>query len=481
MSTAGKGLTNKAPRDIIDNADVSNADNNGDNMKRTDMMRSTAIVLTLTMLCGCSSGNAPAVSDVPAVSTTQTVPDTQASETSAASESTVETTTAQTVSETSVSVSETTVSETTAEETVSETTAGESAYIETDYMTLYRNKLTDIFLNEDTEYITYYMFSLYDVGGDDTPELFVSNGEFHMATTELFTVKDGEVISAGNIGSFGEALYFPDKGKFDAQYSGMGYFSHCLVSFDGTQLVSGISIDGYEGFDYENEDYDTAVSEYHIDDREATKEEYDKAYEENFTGKCITLGRDHYLNEHGISAVFDGLGRERTYEELILSVPQDEAVWSAPDKMAYCDIDSDGTEELLLDYGYGCRVYTYDNGLIYCGNVPSYDDPPYEFFDVADQDVAWDDTEMQYILYADTYDHMLFWRMRSSYELQYVFSYENGRIIPTELYQKYPLKDGSYLYAINGRKTDEAEFLSYSQLLFTDTWDEIGFEELAVG
>ncbi|MCR5167333.1 MAG: hypothetical protein K6C13_08970, partial [Oscillospiraceae bacterium] len=368
-------------------------------MKRSDIIKSTATVLTLAMLCGCSSGSAPAVSDVPAVSTTQTVPDTQSPETTAASGS-ISGTTSQTAPETSVSASETTVSETSSAETVSETSADESAQGGTDYMTLYRNKLTDIFLNEDTEYITYYMFSLYDVGGDDTPELFVSNGEFHMATTELFTVKDGEVISAGTVGSFGEALYFPDKGKFDAQYSGMGYSSHCLVSFDGTQLVSGISIDSYEGFDYENEDYDTAVSEYHIDERDVAKEEYDKAYEENFTGKNITLGRDHYLNEHGISAVFDDLGRERTYEELILSVPQDEAVWSAPDKMAYCDIDSDGTEELLLYYGYGCRVYTYDNGLKYCGNVPSYDDTPYEFFDTSDYDVAWDDTEMQYILYA---------------------------------------------------------------------------------
>ncbi|MBQ4310662.1 MAG: hypothetical protein II773_03635, partial [Oscillospiraceae bacterium] len=242
-------------------------------MKRSDIIKSTATVLTLAMLCGCSSGSAPAVSDVPAVSeaqTTQSVPDTQSPETTTASESVSETTT-QPVSETTL----TELTETAPAETASETTADESAQGETDYMTLYRNKLTDIFLNEDTEYITYYMFSLYDVGGDDTPELFVSNGEFHMATTELFTVKDGEVISAGNVGSFGEALYFPDKGKFDAQYSGMGYSSHCLVSFDGTQLVSGISIDSYEGFDYENEDYDTPFSEYHIDERDVAKEEYD--------------------------------------------------------------------------------------------------------------------------------------------------------------------------------------------------------------
>ena len=462
------------------NTAASDNRNNGDNMKRSDMIKATAFVLTMAMVCGCSSGSAaPEVSDV---RTSQTVPETQGPETTTVSETISETQT-QTVSETTVTVSDTSISETETSpaETASETTAGDSEHSETDYMTLYRNKLMDIFLNEDTEYMTYYMFSLYDVGGDDTPELFVSNGEFHMASTELFTVKDGEVVSAGTIGSFGEALYFTDKGEFDAQYSGMGYFSHCLVSFDGTELVSGLSIDGYEGFGYENEDNDTPVSEYHIDDRNVTKEEYDKAYEENFTGKFISLGRDHYLNEHGISAVFDDLGREKTYEELILSVPQDDGILSAPDRMAYCDIDCDGGEELLLEYGYGCRVYTYDNGLKYCGNVPGYNDAPYEFFDTSDYDVAWDDTEMQYILYVNTYDSMLFWRMRSSYELWYVMSYENGHILPTELYQKYPLKDGSYLCAINGRKTDSSEYEPTAQLLFTDVWEEVGFEELAVG
>ena len=435
------------------------------------LIKRASAVMAVLMMCGCGS------SGTPADTLTQTVTEASTAEGAAVSET---------------EPAQTTLSETAAEEplqTKAPETAAESESLTTtekavtDHMSLFRNKLTEIIATTEADYLPQYMFSLYDVGGDETPELLVSNGEFHAASVEVFSVIDGEVKSVGYEGSYSEALYMPSVRKFNGFYGGMGYFTNTLDTFDGKTINTEISVEMYEGPDMESSDYDNLIQEYRINGELVTKEEYEKARDENFAPSTIYLGRDHYLNENGISAVFDENDMDTAFDKVIMSVPDQESGWGDPYLNAYADIDGDGVHELFLRSDYNCRVYAYDGSIKYCGRMPSYEDMSGDSFDYSGYDLDWsyDYDTTQYRVYVGRKDGDLIWRETGLHDNIYTMTYENGRIKAKDVFHRYQLTDGTSIYVKNEKLTDSDEYDKLIAVLDSDEYIRPDFTPLAVG
>ncbi len=436
------------------------------------MKKITAAVAAAVILCGCTA-------NTPSAQTDTTAPETTAAQTEIQSETrseAAETESSETAEDTQTSSdTEAQTSADTEQTTAEETPAGN------DYRTLYKAKLREIMDEHKNEDMSTFRFSLYDVGGDDTPELIISEGEWHAASAELFAVKDGSVEFIGYVGSYGEAVYMPGKKAFNNANGGMGYFYNTLTEFDGSGLKDGISIEGYSGPDYNSDDYDTTIEEYTVNGEKVTSDEYYKTYEENFDGYFVSLGRNFFINEHAISAVFDDLGAEKGFDELILSVPTEGEQWGLPEKMAYVDMTGDGSPELIFSNGYSCDMYSYDKGVKYAGSIPSYGYSPYEYFSTMDLDVDYSETDTVYTLTVNEKEGKAVWRQHSLSDDFYISTYESGMLYALHHYQAIKLTDGTYVYAVDGKQTDESDYDTYTQGLFSDDYKEIEFYGLAVG
>ena len=430
-------------------------------------------LITAALLCGCTAA-APA--DTQAATPVQT--DAAASEvTEAVSETSTETT-SDTVSETETS------EETSQTESVTETPAASD--IDLSYKDAYTAKLREIIAEHEGEDMSTFMFSVYDVGGDSTPELLVSEGDWHASSAQLFALADGKVEFIDYVGSYGEAIYMTGKGYFDNANGGMGSFYNMISTFDGNKLVNGLSIEGYNGPDYrageENVDYDNMVELYYIDGEETTKEEYYKAYEENFEGRYVNLGRNFYLNEHGISAVFGDSDEETAFDELILSLPTEGEQWGVPDKMAQIDVTADGTKELVLSNEYRCDVYSYDKGVKYSGSIPSGDFSPYDYFGMMDLDVDYSSSgETEYTLLMNDKQGTLVWREHDLSDRFYLSEFDAGALYAKHVYQALKLSDGTFFYTVDGRQAEEYDYDNGTQQFFADEYKEVEFVPVAVG
>ena len=72
---------------------------------------------------------------------------------------------------------------------------------DTRYKDIYKNKLASLSDSDSN-----YMYSLYDLNNDDIPELFISEGDYHTATVNIYTCINGslkELTENYDLGSFG--------------------------------------------------------------------------------------------------------------------------------------------------------------------------------------------------------------------------------------------------------------------------------------
>ena len=434
----------------------------------------TAALLSCLMLCSCA-GNVDPPAAAPESTTAAVETDLSTSQSSG---------TAQSV--TDVTSAESTVDETTASETSADTeSTAETAenIIAEGYREAYSEKLRELLSEkEDVEddALCTYMFSVCDVGGDATPELLVSNGEYHLASVALYAYIDGKVEYIDDIGSYGEVTYMTERNGFDSFYGGMGAFSDTYLIFDGKKLENKIHIESYIGYDYINDDFETEIEEYHIDDETVTKEEYDKAYKEYFTGNSIGLGRHYYANEYGISAVFGDTDCDTAFDDLILSLPPADE-WGSPSKMITADLDNDAQKEVFLFDDYRCMLYRFDNGIKFAGDSPTYSSAPYDYFDMSDLDVDHTDEEHEYHLYVQPETGTVVFHDKSLSDEYYISRYKDGVLAPTGHYQKIKLTDGSFVFAIDGKGVEETEYEDFLDGLFADGMDDMPFDEIAVG
>lgn len=139
-------------------------------------------------------------------------------------------------------------------------------------------------------------FSLYDVTGDGIPELFVSQGMFTAAGTEVYTFEKGAVrrmefaFTDETIDAFGVngmCAYDTDKNLLCATNVHMGYFYSTYMRYNGTNFEFAVSMMRSE-FDPEWGKPD----EYYLNDETVTKEVYEAEYQKYENDSYIALGTD---------------------------------------------------------------------------------------------------------------------------------------------------------------------------------------------
>ncbi len=351
----------------------------------------------------------------------------------------------------------------------------------TGYKYAYKEKLTELLgeiRDEEEESLAMAMFSVYDAGGDETPELFVSRAEYRTALVDVYTCIDDEAVYVGELGSYGTVDYMTEKKAFDNCFGNMGSIISVYVDFDGEKLNNGICIESYEDYNYEDEENETIIQKFYINGEETTEEEYYKANDENFGGPYVILGRDFYLNEYGISAVFEEHGEDKAIDEMVLSCPED---YNRPVSMATEDITGDGGRDLVFFNGHQYALYYYDESMKFVGYSPTYGYEPYKTFDISGLDFDTEYIPDEYILTYNTETHEVVCRVVSQNERIYVSTIENGVLVPQTIYTTIKLKDDSFVYAINDRQVDKEEFDSNVQKYFSDGFKTVQFDALAVG
>lgn len=210
-------------------------------------------------------------------------------------------TTAETIAETTIE----TTTETTAEETTLTTTEADEETVSesVDYAVLYSEKLEEIMQSEDYE-PSMYAFDIYDIDSDGTPELFISDGNYHIAGVMIFTVsenglrqltytsEDGE--HTDRFGSWGSVQVTSD-GYISSTYSGMGEVYGSYFSLENGELIHIVSFEEHM-FDGLAE-----TMPYVINGEAVSEEEYYEAVSGYFKKDWQNMGRGIILHSRSIA------------------------------------------------------------------------------------------------------------------------------------------------------------------------------------
>lgn len=145
----------------------------------------------------------------------------------------------------------------------------------------------------------YFMCSLYDITGDGTPELFVSDGNAHISGVEIYSYSDGKVTHFAKkskfddemyykFGSFGVVFYCPENGLLIDSYTGQGVLTATFYSFKGGNMKEVISL----------VDAGAALPEqyYLINGKKVSKQELDRNFKK-YDGETIMLGTSFVITE----------------------------------------------------------------------------------------------------------------------------------------------------------------------------------------
>ena len=177
--------------------------------------------------------------------------------------------------------------------------------------------------------------------------------------------------------------------------------------------------------------------------------------------------------------MFDDIGEDRGFDELIMSLPTTGDQWGIPTEMSYVDITGSGKELVLTD-GYSFDVYTYDKGIRCIGKAPTYSYSPYQYYDEIDIDYEYSD-EPETILSVNSGKHSVVYIYHSASDTICAMTYKDGMLFPDGEYHAYKLTDGTYYYTINTRPADESEYDSYVQGFYADEYKNVEFYPVAVG
>ncbi|MBR4223673.1 MAG: hypothetical protein IKR73_02575 [Oscillospiraceae bacterium] len=442
------------------------------------------------------------VSDAPPdhVSVTETVP----TDSTVTEAPVTETDASETASETASATEPVTETETTSEEAPALEQAPSEGSVDDTWRQLYKDVLYSDDMNK------YGAFSLFDIDGDDVPELICSYSNAHSGECAIFTVKDGEL---GNItmadddetmqgenyddiiffASFGTFCYYPGKHRIYTYYAQSGYSGNSLFELHGTKLEPVIFVESDENsytYDPETDTYtEDGDIKLYVDGERVDEAAYRKAVEE-FKAPYLSLGRTWSIRDDVISAVFDDIGRDDAYRVMIRAEADSLSEWSPNIEtnagFMLCDIDGDGDDELILGDRWGYSVYTYDGGLRYIGSLNSTEYVTFGYGERAiwhrDEEASAqiDTTNMsngneELKIYVSP-DHTI---VRA--DRQYngcVYEYKDGFLGCVSHYDIYPLTDGTYLYTIEDALVTEDEYNEYIYDLNTKAPDAAEFKPI---
>ena len=163
----------------------------------------------------------------------------------------------------------------------------------------YSEYLKEIVQNRSEEE-SYPHFSLYDITGDGTPELFVSEGTYHAAGVDVFSF-DGRLRSIGILGSYGSASYSVESKTISTGDIHMGYEYGAEFEIQNYRFVRVFSYYCNCGAVQDKSEY-----EFKINNKPVTESQYDSAIEQYRTDRYVLLGNDNTLDSGSAEDVAEG-------------------------------------------------------------------------------------------------------------------------------------------------------------------------------
>jgi hypothetical protein len=215
------------------------------------------------------------------------------------------------------------------------------------------------------DYTESSMFSLCDINGDDTPELFISEDICHAAGVHVYTF-DNELTEFGEFGSDGKTLYCTDSGILLSFYMQGGECHSTYYRPEADGLV--------ELAYFYNNSGRSETDVYKLNDVEVSEEEYNSELEK-YQGNFISLGRDFQFTDAFLEAALsDKDNWYDVYSDLLYGL--ENADNSEEQRFSLCDINSDGIPEIFISEGTyriaHCQIYSYHNGFIGLGEYGTY-------------------------------------------------------------------------------------------------------------
>lgn len=246
-----------------------------------------------------------------------------------------------------------------------------------EWQSLYEQKLNEFAGTENFSEIAQNglgesRFDLFDINDDGTPELFISANNDHKTQCEIFTVADGQVISAGVLGEYGAFTYYPELKLMNDEYSGEGFVVGKFISFDGKSLKDYFSYSDNSGSASKG-----AEIKHEINGENLSLPEYDEAMEMYRNARTISIGRKYTF---GASSVDYALHCSESWGAVL--TPKEKEIFSGQLKnnlatemetgkdsaFEFCDLNGDDVPELIVSEGTSdgdiCRIYYISNNVL---------------------------------------------------------------------------------------------------------------------
>ncbi|MBQ4311633.1 MAG: hypothetical protein II773_08580 [Oscillospiraceae bacterium] len=330
--------------------------------------------------------------------------------------------------------------------------ANVSAAEENDWKGIYKAFLYDELKLDDREGQS-LAFSIFDIDANGTPELILSEGDVHLSQCRIYTVSHGELtLIEDEFGSSGVCFCLPAKHYLISTYIGMGAEIDSYFSLKGTKLSPVIS--------FYNDEYAVKDSgtDYTIDDKKVTAEEYKNEYAKYFSADEICLGRTYPLSESSIKYAVTGYkSYKKAYGALLREVYAD-SEWG-PAVFSLMDITGDKKPELFVRSGVTTDIYTFADGRVQYMRS--------EYLHMMNADSA------EYSYGYSSGGKMLVMRAVSEKDSARSYTYlkygRNGLTEQVHICCGYNA-DGEYVYEVNGKEVTEEEYEAalkkYSRIKF---------------
>ncbi|MCR5806360.1 MAG: hypothetical protein K6G68_04915 [Oscillospiraceae bacterium] len=214
-------------------------------------------------------------------------------------------------------------------------------------------------------------FSIYDLHADGTPELIVSQGDYHGAYCTIYTISDGKLTHVGDAGSNGICGYVPAKKYVTSCYIGMGYMNLDYFTMDKDGLNKVISFCDDSGNASDDNDFEIT---YTIDEEKVTADEYEKKLGEMQSSPSVPLGRTFPLSEKSIEYAVTGVSsRKAGYSGLLTECYLESDYREDGDRFFLSDITGDKKPELFVFTSGGMDIFTFRDGVVrFFGNDYPY-------------------------------------------------------------------------------------------------------------
>ena len=246
-----------------------------------------------------------------------------------------------------------------------------------EWQELYEQKLNEFMTSDNFSEIAQggieeSRFDLYDLDGDGTPELLISANNQHKTQCEIFTVSDGQVVSAGSFGEYGAFTYYPAFSMIKDEYSGAGFVVGKFLTFDGEGFREYFSYSDNSGSASKG-----ASIKHEINGQSLTLPEYDEAMNVYRNARTTTIGRKYTFGSATIDYALhcsESWGAVLTPTEKKLFTEQLRNSLSVAEELEndasfeFCDLNGDDIPELIVSEGSStnnyCRIYYISNNVL---------------------------------------------------------------------------------------------------------------------